>query len=75
MASPDIAAILLRRFTSEASADDSFESPGAQASTRYYGKKGAKARLKVNHYKSTIYRHNLPMVKTPQGRWKAQLIF
>lgn len=40
MASPDIAAIFLRRFTSEASADDSFKSPGAQASTRYYGKGG-----------------------------------
>ena len=38
MASPDIAAISLRRFTSEASVDDSFESPGAQAIARYYGK-------------------------------------
>jgi len=40
MASPDIAAISLGRFTSEASADDSFESPGAQAVARYYGKGG-----------------------------------
>lgn len=44
------------------------QSPGTTA-------KGAKARLKVNRYKSTIYRRNLPMVETPQERWKAQLIF
>ncbi|RMC05458.1 hypothetical protein DUI87_18651 [Hirundo rustica rustica] len=31
MASPDIAAVSLGRFTSEASADDSFKSPDAQA--------------------------------------------
>lgn len=37
--------------------------------------KETKARLKANHYKSTIYKHNLPMVKTPQERWKAQFIF
>lgn len=40
MASPDIAAISLGRFTSEASADDSFKSPGAQALARYRGKGG-----------------------------------
>lgn len=40
MASPDIAAILPSRFTSEASVDDSFERPGAQAITRYHGKGG-----------------------------------
>lgn len=40
MASPDIAAIALRRFPSKASADDSSKSPGAQAITRYYGKGG-----------------------------------
>lgn len=36
--------------------------------------KEAKARLKVNHYKSTTYRLNLPMVKAPQEQWEAQFI-
>lgn len=40
MASPDIAAVSLGRFTSKARADDSFKSPGAQALARYYGKEG-----------------------------------
>lgn len=74
MAGPDIAAISLRRFTSEASADDSFKSPGAQTLARYYGE-GVQSQAKGKSHKSTTCRHNIPMAKPPWEWWKAQLIF